>query len=217
MSERSIVELLQQGNITVLTALLDRLLYPHSMTANLEKRDRVLQLAISSHPRQPDLDFCVPDRQGLVAIVRRLLLVLDVQTVDSVNLSWQLLDLERPERSWQQVDRDRYCWSTEFSLFKPQTTPETGVSSLAATPVASLLATPVSYVIKPTTSSDRAIDTDGESAAPGHNYFGSQAVQFIAASVIMVGLFLGIHFAIDANKPAKKNPSSSAPTNEVIL
>jgi hypothetical protein len=277
MSEHSIVELLQQGNITVLTALLDRLLHSHRMTANLEKRDRSLQIEIVSHPRQPEWVFCVPDRQGMVAIVRRLLLVLDVQTVDRVSLSWQLLDLEQPEGSWQQVDRERYTWSTEFNLFNPKTTPETGngdnsnvnlaiegapvehtepakppvtnsnlfskplsdraddasgkrdrfmlaepdrpvfpsssVSPTDSAPVPS----PVSYVIKPTTAeSDRAIEPDSESGTPRNNYFGSQIVQFLTASVIMVGLFVGIHFAINANKPAKNN-SSSALTNEVLL
>jgi hypothetical protein len=121
MSELGIAELLRQGNAIVLAALINRLLLPHDMTATLEKCDRRLNVSIFSGQRLPQLDFCVPESQGLVALMRRLLLRLDVQSIDSVSLSWQISDpVQDVAVQEQKFDRSQYAWNAEFKLAEPE-------------------------------------------------------------------------------------------------
>ncbi|WP_019499514.1 hypothetical protein [Pseudanabaena sp. PCC 6802] len=193
MSEPGIAELLRQGNAIVLAALINRLLLPYAMTATLEKCDRRLNLSISSSQRLPELDFSMPDRQGLVALVQRLLLRLNVQAIDRVNLSWQLSnvvqDLALPDRKF---DCSEYAWNAEFNLANPETTAKTDDERS----------------IEPAPENSRLAKCDRDLPAPTDN-FGNQLVQYAIATLIMAGLFLGIHFAINNNKPAKNSPNSA--------
>jgi hypothetical protein len=131
--ELGIIELLRQGNAIVLTALINRLLLPHAMTATLEKCDRRLNVSISSGQRLPQLDFCVPEPQGLVTLMRRLLLRLDVQAIDSVRLSWQISDaLWIASIQDRKLGRSQYAWNAEFNLAEFEARAITGDGSGAA-------------------------------------------------------------------------------------
>lgn len=261
MSELGIAELLQQGNAIVLTALINRLLLPHAMTATLEKYDRRLNMAISSGQRLPQLDFCVPEPQGLVALMRKLFLRLDVQAIDSVSLSWQISDaVQDVALQDRNLDRVQYAWNAEFNLDNPETAAKTGDESGTAIrsektvnsdrsekpiniennlgavedlqgdrphntyetsdllPIQHKetdLSTGISYVIEPTSENSRLAKCDRDLPALTDN-FGNQLVQYTIATLVMACLFLGIHFAINNNKPAKNSPSSAL-THGIVL
>jgi hypothetical protein len=155
MSELGIAELLRQGNAIILAALINRLLLPHAMTATLEKCDRHLNVSISSGQRLPQLDFCVPESQGLVALMRRLLRRLDVQAIDSVSLSWQtsdaVQDVAAPDRK---LDRSQYAWNAEFKLASPETATSTVDASTNA------ISSTIQPAIQSTNQGDKPVNGD---------------------------------------------------------
>ncbi len=103
----NLLELARQGNVQVLSALMNRLLKPQGMMADVSRQEARLEILIESDLLSPDDDPRVPNQEVLVAMVRKWFTKLGVRTISRVSVSWQQAGQEVP------------AWTQEFPLGPP--------------------------------------------------------------------------------------------------
>lgn len=89
MTQTSLLEQAKQGNVKVLASLMNRLLKSHGMMADLNRDGDRLEILIESDKRSLTEEFRIPNRPALVLMIKKWLVTLGVQTISKVEVSWQ--------------------------------------------------------------------------------------------------------------------------------
>lgn len=85
MSQSSLVQLAKQGNVKVIAALMNRLLKPQGMVAEINRQNDRLEILIESETGEQR----IPNQQALVTTIRKWLTTLEIQSVSQVTVFWQ--------------------------------------------------------------------------------------------------------------------------------
>ncbi|WP_298904418.1 hypothetical protein [uncultured Nostoc sp.] len=96
MTQPNILKLAKQGDTQAIASLMNRHLYPKGITAKVALKDACLEVILESAE--------VPNRQTLVAFIRKGLTALAAASVERVKVYGQQTDKEFP------------AWSKEFDL-----------------------------------------------------------------------------------------------------
>jgi len=109
MAQNPMIEQAKQGNVSAITALMNRLLKSQGMLANVEREGDRLEVLIESDLRSLNDEVRVPKRQVLVRMLKKWFLTLEVQTISTITISWQQAGFDAP------------AWTEEISLLDDDT------------------------------------------------------------------------------------------------
>ncbi|NMF57472.1 hypothetical protein [Pseudanabaena yagii] len=109
MAQNPMIEQAKQGNVSAITALMNRLLKSQGMLANVEREGDRLEVLIESDLRSLDDEVRVPKRQVLVRMLKKWFRTLEVQTISKITISWQQAGFDAP------------AWTEEISLLDDDT------------------------------------------------------------------------------------------------
>lgn len=96
MAQNPLVEQAKQGNVNAIASLMNRLLKSQGMLANVEREGDRLDVLIESDLRSLDDEVRIPKRQVLVGMIKKWFVTLEVQTVNSISISWQQTGFDTP-------------------------------------------------------------------------------------------------------------------------